>query len=85
VEWPRWWRWELELTPHVEKRMEQRRFSEVDLREMLHAATGWHVDRVEGRFIIEVRHRRDPWHVIVEPDEEAETLVVVTAYRVEKY
>ena len=29
---PEWWDWELELTPHVEKRMEDRSFSEVDLR-----------------------------------------------------
>ena len=29
-----WWDWELELTPHVEKRMEDHTFTEVDLRLM---------------------------------------------------
>lgn len=81
---PHWWDWELELTPHVEKRMEQRGFSEVDLRTMLHGAAGWREDWVEGRFAIQARHERDPWEVIVEPDEEARVLVVVTAYRSEK-
>ena len=37
---PEWWDWELELTPHVEKRMEDRTFSEVDLRLMLGARDG---------------------------------------------
>ena len=30
VTFPEWWDWELELTPHVEKRMEDRTFTEVD-------------------------------------------------------
>ena len=33
--WPDWWDWELELTPHLLKRMIDREFSEVDLRIML--------------------------------------------------
>ena len=33
--WPTWWDWELEMTPHVERRMEDRNFSEVELRDML--------------------------------------------------
>jgi hypothetical protein len=33
--WPDWWEWEIDLTPHLLKRMEDRDFSEVDLREML--------------------------------------------------
>jgi hypothetical protein len=32
---PNWWHWELEWTPHLLKRMEDRQFNEVDLREML--------------------------------------------------
>ncbi len=31
---PKWWDGELEITPHVEKRMIQRSFTEVELREM---------------------------------------------------
>jgi len=82
VDWPPWWQWELELTPHLEKRMEDRDFGEVDLRAMLQRAHGHRVDVVEGRHVIETEHRRVPWEVIVEPDEVEHLLVVVTAYRV---
>ena len=34
--WPEWWNWELELSPHLLKRMVDRRFTEVDVRRMLH-------------------------------------------------
>jgi hypothetical protein len=27
-DWPHWWDWDVELTPHVEKRMEDRGFTE---------------------------------------------------------
>ncbi len=37
--WPEWWDWELELSPHLLKRMEDRQFNEVDLRTMLHRAS----------------------------------------------
>jgi hypothetical protein len=78
--WPEWWDWELELTPHLEQRMEERDFTEVDLREMLEAATGFAPDAVEGRFQIESPLRGRRWHVIVEPDLDDRLLVVVTAY-----
>ncbi len=80
--WPDWWEWEVELTPHVEKRMEDRDFTEVDLRAMLDRAGGLRADVVEGRFVIETEHERSPWEVVVEPDEIDHLLVVVTAYRV---
>ena len=81
--WPEWWDWELELIPHLLKRMEDRRFSEVDLRSMLSRASSYHRDVVPGRWVIEARHRRRRWEVIVEPDRIARVLVVVTAYPVE--
>jgi hypothetical protein len=62
--------------------MADRRFTELDLRRMLERATGYHRDVVEGRWVIETRHRRRPWEVIVEPDRERQLLVVVTAYPV---
>jgi hypothetical protein len=80
--WPPWWEWELELTPHLLKRMVDRRFTEVDLRAMLEAAEGYRTDIVEGRFVIDTRHRRKRWQVIVEPDAVVRRLVVVTAYPV---
>jgi hypothetical protein len=84
MEWPDWWDWEeLELTPHVEKRMEDRGFTEVDLRVMLEAASGYRVDVVDNRFVIETRHRGDAWEVIVEPDYVDSLLVVITAYKVD--
>jgi len=82
--WPPWWSWELELAPHVEKRMEDRSFTEVDLRAMLEGATLHRPDHVEGRFVIETRLGGRPWHVIVEPDVEVEMLVVVTCYPVDR-
>ncbi len=82
MEWPQWWEWELEITPHLERRMEDREFTEVDLRDMLERARGYRPDVVEGRWIIETSHRRERWEVIVEPDSEEHLLVVVTAYPV---
>jgi len=62
--------------------MEDRRFSEIDLRRMLERAVGYREDVVEDRWVIETRHRGRPWEVIVEPDRERLLLVVVTAYPV---
>ena len=83
MSFPEWWDWELELTPHVEKRMEDRGFTELDLREMLERATGHRADVLEGRFVIETRFSGRKWEVVVEPDELEHLLVVVTAYGVE--
>ncbi len=62
--------------------MADRRFTEIDLRRMLHRATGYRRDVVDGRWAIETKHRRRSWQIIVEPDFEAKLLVVVTAYPV---
>jgi len=61
------------------KRMDDRDFTEIDLREMLEQAQGYGPDVVVGRWVIATRHRRRRWEVIVEPDAEARLLVVVTA------
>ena len=79
---PEWWTWELSFTGHAETRMEQRGVSEVELRAMLERATGCRPNVMEGRFMVDVRHQASPWIVIVEPDVEAEVLVVVTVYEV---
>ena len=62
--------------------MDDRRFTEIDLRRMLQRASGHHEDVVDGRCVIETRHRGKAWEVIVEPDQERQLLVVVTAYPV---
>ena len=72
--------WELELSAHLLKRMEDRAFNEVDLRRMLEFAAGHRPDILEGRFVIDTRHAGRSWEVIVEPDEMRQLLVVITAY-----
>jgi hypothetical protein len=83
VEWPDWWEWELELSPHLLKRMIDRKFNEADLRLMLETATGYHPNHEEGRWGIETKHAGRAWEVIVEPVADEEVLVVVTAYAIE--
>lgn len=80
--WPEWWEWELELSPHLLNRMEDRAFNEVDLRKMLGRASSYRTDVVEARWVIDTRHAGDRWEVIVEPDADMRLLVVVTAYSV---
>lgn len=80
IAWPDWWKWEVEISPHVEKRMIDRDFTEIDLRSMLLKANNYRPDVVDGRYLIETLHRRKKWRVIVEPDNEFKLLVVVTAY-----
>ena len=72
--------WDLELSAHLLKRMEDRAFNEVDLRRMLEHAAGHRADILEGRFVIGARHAGRHWEVIVEPDEMRQLLVVITAY-----
>ena len=78
-----WWTWDLELSAHLLKRMEDRAFNEIDLRRMLEHATSHRADILEGRFVIDVRHTGRLWEVIVEPDETRQLLVVITAYPLE--
>jgi hypothetical protein len=63
--------------------MADRSFAEVDLRRMLESALGYREDIVEGRWVIDVRYQRRAWEVIVEPDDTARLLVIVTAYPTE--
>jgi hypothetical protein len=64
--------------------MDDRAFTEVQLRRMLEYATGHRADILEGRFVVDVRHGGGPWEIIVEPDEVRRLLVVITAYPVER-
>jgi len=63
--------------------MADRNFSEIVVRRMLSVASALRQDVVPGRWIVETRHRRKPWEVIVEPDSDIQLLVVITAYPVE--
>lgn len=81
-DWPDWWEWELEFTSHLEKRMEDRDFTELDLRAMLERAESYRPSVEAGRWMISTRHRGAEWAVVVEPDSNAHLLVIVTAYPV---
>ena len=78
--WPAWWEWELEFSPHLLKRMVDRRFSETDLRSMMEGAVSLREDIEPGRWVVETTHESASWEVIVEPDMADRLLVVVTAY-----
>ena len=84
AEWPTWWNWELEVSPHAFKRMTERDFTELDLRRMLDIAQSVASDNVPGRWRVLSRLRRRPWEIIVEPDVEAQQVVVITAYPLDK-
>jgi hypothetical protein len=64
--------------------MEDRQFTEVDLRRMMEHAKAWRPDILEGRFVVDARQASGPWEVIVEPDELRTLLVVITAYPVDR-
>ena len=83
IEWPEWWNWELELSQHLLKRMVDRQFNEVDLREMLEQATGYHQNHEEGRWAIETCHAGNNWIIITEPLADETILLVITAYPVD--
>src|SRR2546425_11607982 len=70
MRWPAWWVWELELTPHVLKRMVDREFTELDLRQMLEDASSLRPDVEEGRWVVTARHRRRAWEIVVKADED---------------
>ena len=59
--------------------MSDRDFSEVDLRLMLGNASTYRRDIEPGRWVIETRHGRRGWEVIVEPDPDVELLLIITA------
>jgi hypothetical protein len=79
---PEWWDWELELSPHLLKRMADRDFTELDIRSMLQSAVRVRPDVEPGRWVVGTHRRRRRWEVIVEPDPEGQLLIVITAYPV---
>ncbi len=79
---PFWWHWELAFTDHILDRMEDRGFTEVELRAMLERDPELSHDVVPGRWLIRTHFRNRPWEVIVEPLHDERILLVITAYRV---
>ena len=77
---PSWWEWELGFTAHVEGRMEERGFSEIELLTMLDNPTKFVPAHHPGRWVIHTRHAGQSWRVVVEPDPDDQILMIVTAY-----
>lgn len=71
------------MADNIERRMEDRGFSEVELRRMLQDATSLAEDKVEGRWAVATRHNKVSWTVIVEPDRDVDLLVIATAFPIE--
>jgi hypothetical protein len=65
------------------ERMQERNFTEIDLRTMLDDAMTYRPSLVPGRFVIEAVRGVEKWEIIVEPDEYEAVLIAVTAYWVE--
>lgn len=80
MNWPSWWEWGLGFTAHVEVRMEERGFSEIELRTILDSASKLVPARRPGRWLVHTRHAGHPWVVVVEPDLDDKILMIVTAY-----
>lgn len=51
---------------------------------MLEHAREYREDILNGRLVIETRHRRQPWEVIVEPDLPEHRPIVIAVYEVER-
>jgi hypothetical protein len=82
--WPDWWDWDLDCSnPHLAKRMIDRSFNEIELREMLERADAYSPDTTTGRYIIRTMHAQRAWEIVVELDRPAKVVVVVTAYPVD--
>lgn len=60
MERPEWWDRELAFTSYVESRMEERGFSEVELRTMLENATDLLPATRAGRWLVRTRHGGRP-------------------------
>lgn len=81
---PEWWSWPFVLLPHVERRMEDRGFSEVELRRMLAGVRHIEPARRSGRWIVTSRLHGRRWTVVVEPDAMDQITYVVTAFPQER-
>jgi ferredoxin-thioredoxin reductase catalytic subunit len=79
-QFPGWWKWLFEISPHAYRRMPERQFTETDLRGMLVAPERIESDICPGRFLIHCRWYGRNWHVIVEPDPDTKTVIIVTAF-----
>lgn len=62
--------------------MEERDFTEIDVRMMLSRTDLLELGTREGRWNAETRHFGGKWRVVLEPDFETRRLTVITAFAV---
>lgn len=79
---PDWWTWEVDLTPHLLDRLEDRGLREVELRRMLLRPASISRQIASDRWLLVARGPRELWRIVVEPDPDRQQLVVITAYPV---
>ena len=79
---PDWWDWDLDVSPHLLKRIKDRSFNEADLRAILEHAHDIRPSHDPGPLVVECRQAGRPWEVVVESDAGDEVLIVITAYAV---
>ncbi|MBI4569119.1 MAG: hypothetical protein HY719_12055 [Planctomycetes bacterium] len=81
---PPWWDWEFEVHPHP-IRDRSRGLSEPIIRAMLLDAHSWQTHSENpARAVLSANWDGALWHIIVEPNPATQTVLVITAYRVEK-
>ena len=80
---PKWWDWDLEISPHLLIRSEQRHFDEVDLRTMIEDAVSMEPELLPDRWRIETKWRRRAWRIVVDVDDHRKRVRVVTAFPVQ--
>jgi len=81
--YPSWSEWELLLSSHALKRMEQRGLSEIDLRTMLHSASAYTMTMQRDRWLAHCNFQGTKWLVVLEPIHDLELITVVTVFPVE--
>lgn len=77
-----WWTWPFLLTAHAQFRMEERGLDEIGLRRLLAGSGTLEANHRPGRWRFHGRTRRLPWTVVLEPNEESRTVLVITVFRI---
>lgn len=80
---PDWWSWQFLLTAHAQFRMEERELNEIELRRLLEGPGRLEPDpdHRSGRWRLQGRAGRAGWTVVLEPDPDSRTVLVITIFR----
>ena len=80
---PYWWSWPLVIPDHAANRMEERGWTEIEVRRVLGQPRSLDQDPEPGRWRVPCRRGREHWCIIVEPEKRRRWLVMVTIIRVD--